>query len=167
MKKKLENQIFDLNENQNIKIHQNDNLLELNFDLNDNIYTLSFEIPNLYPFESLSFFITSVGTDKMTISCLDKIRKEFSRAHLLRSVISTWTSVITHATQDCCPICQHVLNEEGKYPRVKCHFCKKAIHRNCLMNWLKKSLKRDCPWWRAKWKKERKQKSNSSSPKFK
>ncbi|KAH0789814.1 RING finger protein [Histomonas meleagridis] len=123
----------------------------------DDSFKLKVIIPNEYPLVPPMFEVYSIGKVNITRECRDEMIKEYNRPNGIITAICTWNAKVMSIFTDekPCPICLSLLDENGDLPNRICVTCHQRIHRTCLKRWLANALHKQCPWCRAKWKKQK------------
>lgn len=123
----------------------------------DDPFTLDVIIPDIYPLETPLFRVSSIGKEKLTQDARDEVKKECMRQDGIFAAISTWAARIDSVISkvEVCPICLSLLDAGMNLPKMKCSTCHKCCHASCLEKWLRNSLKKNCPFCRTKWHRQK------------
>lgn len=123
----------------------------------DDPFTLDVILPDKYPLEQPFFRVSSIGKEKLTQDARDEVKKECLRRDGIFAAISTWAARIDSVVSkvETCPICLSLLDARMNLPKMKCSTCHKCCHASCLEKWLRNSLKKNCPFCRTRWHRQK------------
>lgn len=138
-----------------VKVTAENNNIYFECGAEDDVFKLRISIPSAYPLESPNIDVFSLGKVNLTQEIRDEVIKESLRPNGFSCAISTWKARIQNivSSENQCPICMSLLDQNGELPTARCHTCHQCCHHSCLKDWLNNSLKKTCPWCRGEWKK--------------